>query len=69
MCDVQLSTFANNSKIAQNFISPVSLGCLFELSDQLYFWKAKVENHCSKPDSMFQRINSWTAKLHFAYML
>ena len=68
MCDVRLNTFTNNSKIVQDFISLMSLGCLFGLSDQLYFWKVKVEDSCSKPDSMFQRIRSWSAKLHFVYM-
>lgn len=52
MCDVRLNTCTQIIlRIAQYFISPMNLGCLFELSDQLHFWRVKVENRCPKQDS------------------
>lgn len=57
MCDVRLSTFAQIIlRIAQYFISPRSLVCLFELSELLYFWQVKVDDSRSKADSVLQRI-------------
>ena len=54
---MMLSTFAPIIlKIAWHFITPASLGRLFELSGQSYFWKIKVENCNSKLDSVLQQI-------------
>lgn len=43
----------------------MTLGCLFELSGHVYFWKLKVENNCSKPDSVVQQILTMSLELDF----
>ena len=61
-----LSTFEPTIlKIAWHFITPGSLGRLFELSGQSYTWKIKVENCYSKLDSVLQQILTMSLELDF----